>query len=210
MLGKKKLQALAVASIISFSAGCATPANLSAVPVTQTSLAVNASSDDNAPVAPKIHIKIKKAEMEVSEEDLNIQFKSILELSDEKRIQNATLTILPNSRIRADGTIVQKLPLISNPLRLPFTVEGPLSIYGKNVIKFDAEKVKVANIPVKAFLDTFGLELANFTKFKDHFGRIELKGNSFLLIVEKFTDDAIIDGQMKSVVSGDKALTVIF
>jgi hypothetical protein len=210
MLKKKTFQALIATTIISFSAGCATPQNISTVPVQSINQTVSATSNDDAPIGPKIRIRIKKAEMEVTEQDLNVQFKSILELSNEKRIQDAKLTVMPNNRLKAEGIIVQKVPLITNPLRLPFVVEGPLSVGGKNVIKFEAEKVKIANIPVKAFLDVLGLELANFTKFKDSHGRIELSGNSFLLIIEKFTDDAIIDGQIKSVQSGDKAITVIF
>lgn len=206
----KKLISTSVAlGIISISTGCSTSQNLTAVPQQVVSQSVQVSAP-TAPVAPKIHLNIKKAEIEVTEEDLNIQFKSIMELSDEKRIQDAKLTILPNSVIKGDGIILQKVPLVSNPLKIPFSVEGSLSVLPKNVIKFEPTKIKVAGISVKSFMDVLGIELANITKFKDHFGRIELSGNSFLLIVEKFTDDAIIVGQIKDVKSSEKALTIIF
>lgn len=159
---------------------------------------------------PKIRLKINQADIEVSEDDLNKQLKAILELSDEKRIKDTKMSIKTGSKIEANGIIEQKVPLTSKTIKVPFWIEGNLSVLPKNTIKFEIAKVKIAGIPVKTLMDVLGLELANFTKFKDQYGRIELSNNSFLLIIDKFTDDAIIDGQIKRVETKEKSLKVIF
>jgi len=160
---------------------------------------------------PKIRLKINQADIDVTEDDLNKQLKAILELSNEKRIKDTKMTIKTGNKIEANGIIEQKVPLTSEKtMKVPFWIEGSLSVLPKNTIKFEMVKVKIANIPVKTLMDVLGLELANFTKFKDQYGRIELSGNSFLLILDKFTDDAIIDGQIKKVETRDKFLKVIF
>ncbi len=207
MFAKKLLYTSAVLTVLSFSTSCAQ--NISTAPPQIVAQSVKLAKDEQ-PVAPKIRLKIKKAEIDVAEQDLNIQLNSILSLSNEKRLQETKMHLLPNNMVKVEGIIVQKLPLIEKPLRLPFTVEGPLTVMPKNVIKFEAAKVKVASIPVKALMDVIGLELTNITKFKDNVGRIELSGNNIMLVVEKFTNDAIIEGQIKSLQTGDKVLTVFF
>src|SRR5690606_8749557 len=123
---------------------------------------------------------------------------------------NASMKIMPGAKILATGSIEQKIPLKKEPVRVPFTVEGSLKIVPGNVIKFDPEKIKVAGIQVNSLMKIIGLELSNFTKFKDSSGRIDLVGSSFLLKIEKFTDDATIQGNMKDIKSGNKSLKVIF
>ena len=203
---KKTLSSVLLTLIL--TSGCASPAT-NILPVEQIS-SINSVSKDNSPVSPKIRLKIKKAEIEISEQDLNTQVTSILSLSDEKRLKDVKVTVMPDSNLKAEGTLLQKVPLSSNPLKLPFTIEGKLSAQAKNVIKYEVTKVKVAGLSVKFMMDLIEVELANIAKFKDSIGRIEMSGNNILLIVEKFTSDAIIDGQIKSIQSGDKSITVIF
>ncbi|GIW21081.1 MAG: hypothetical protein KatS3mg068_0088 [Candidatus Sericytochromatia bacterium] len=160
---------------------------------------------------PKLKLKINQADIDVTEDDLNAQLKAILDLSNEKRIKDTKMTIKPGNKIEANGIIEQKVPLTSDKtIKVPFWIEGNLSVLPKNTIKFEVSKVKIASIPVKTLMDVLGLELSNFTKFKDKYGRIELLGNNFLLIIDKFTDDAIIDGQIKKVETREKFLKVIF
>jgi hypothetical protein len=207
----KKLVTASMTFMI-ISSGCAVPNDLNNVPprFLEADNSITQVQNADTPSLPKLRLKINQAEIEIAEDDLNQQLKSILELSDEKRIKDTKMIIKPDSKIDATGIIEQKLPIGSKPLKIPFSIEGKVSAIPKNTIKYEVVKVKVAGIPVKALMDVLGLELANFTKFKDKYGRIELSGNSFLLIVEKFTDDAIIDGQIKKIQTGNKSLKVIF
>lgn len=159
---------------------------------------------------PKIKLKINQADIDISEDDLNKQLEAILSLSDEKRIKDIKMSIKSGNKIEANGIIEQKIPLTNKTMKIPFWIEGSLSTLPKNTIKFEIIKVKIAGIPVKTLMDVLGLELSNLTKFKDKYGRIELSNNSFLLIIDKFTEDAIIDGQIKRVETKDKLLKVIF
>lgn len=159
-----------------------------------------------APSLPKIHLRIKQAEIEVPTADLNQQFQSILALSEEKRLRNVVLTTLQGAGIHANGRVKANswLPEVS------FRIEGSLSVRPGNVIRYQADRVIVAGIPITTVLDVFGLELANLAKFKDRFGRIVQNGNATDLIVEKFTTDAIIEGQMQQIRSTPQGITVIF
>jgi hypothetical protein len=159
---------------------------------------------------PKIKLKINQADIDVSEDDLNMQLKAILDFSDEKRIKDTKLFVKPGNKIEANGTIEQKVPMTNKTMKVPFWIEGNLSVLPKNTIKFEIVKVKIAGISVKTLMDVLGIELSNITKFKDKYGRIELVNNSFLLIIDKFTDDAIIDGQIKKVETKEKSLKIIF
>ncbi|MFN8673341.1 MAG: hypothetical protein U0457_14815 [Candidatus Sericytochromatia bacterium] len=188
---------------------CTAPNNLPN-PVVSENTTISSKENLSSPSLPKVTLKIKKAEIDVSEADLNKQFKSILELSDEKRIQETNITVLPNNIIKTTGKIVQKLPLVTDTVKIPFTIEGKLSVQPKNIIKFEPTSIKIIGIPVKSLMDVLGVELANFAKFKDTYGRIELSGNNILMIVEKFSNDAIIDGSLKNIQTSDKTITIIF
>lgn len=194
--------------LINSSLGCATQSTIN--PTAPDLIRAQAVIKEVGPVAPKLRIRIKQAQIDVAEEDLNAQVNAILSVSEEKRIADVKLSVVANNTIKSEGYFLQKVPLTSKPLRVPFSVEGNLKIQPKNVIEFEVSKIKVAGISVKSFMDVLGIELANVTKFKDSIGRIELKGNSFLFIVEKFSNDAIIDGQIKAIQTTEKTVTVVF
>ncbi|MFN8576977.1 MAG: hypothetical protein U0354_08970 [Candidatus Sericytochromatia bacterium] len=194
--------------LISSSFGCATQGTIN--PTAPDLVKSQAVIKEIGPVAPKLRIRIKQAQIDVAETDLNNQINAILSISEEKRIADLKLSVVGNNVIKSDGYFLQKVPLSSKPLRIPFSVEGNLKLQPKNIIEFEISKVKVAGIPVKSLMDVLGIELANITKFKDSIGRIELKGNSFLFIVEKFSNEAIIDGQIKSIQTSDKTVTINF
>ncbi len=194
--------------LITSSYSCAMQGNIS--PTAPDLIKTQANIVEVGLVAPKLRIKIKQAQIDVAEQDLNAQVKAILDISEEKRIQDVKLSVVANNVVRSEGVFLQKVPLTSKTLRIPFTVEGTLKTQPKNIIEFEVSKIKVAGISVKFLMDVLGLELANMTKFKDSIGRIELKGNSFLFIVEKFSNDAIIEGQIKSIQTSEKTITVNF
>lgn len=156
--------------------------------------------------SPPVRLTIKRAEIAVSATELNKQFQSILTLSNEKRLKNAVLTPVPGGKLMSKGRVKAKsyLPEVS------FELEGSLQALPGNRIRFSPEKIKVAGIPVKSLMDAIGLELSNIAKFKDSFGRIEQKGNDIDLIVQRFTKDAIIDGQIKHIQTTPQELVVIF
>ncbi|MGE3728362.1 MAG: hypothetical protein AB7I41_22625 [Candidatus Sericytochromatia bacterium] len=159
-----------------------------------------------APEAPPIRLKIKQADIEISSAELNKQFQSILALSNEKRLKETVLSTPPGNSLVAKG----KLAMPEFLPDIPFQITGSLSVRPGNVIRYEATDIRVVGIPVKGLLDVFGVELSNLAKFKDRFGRIEQQGNAFHLIVEKFTKDAIIEGQMTRISSTGNGLNVIF
>ncbi|PIQ26925.1 hypothetical protein COW36_16975 [bacterium (Candidatus Blackallbacteria) CG17_big_fil_post_rev_8_21_14_2_50_48_46] len=194
-------QSLLVLSLLSFTA-CGSLPNLPS-PAQLNAQSIQATSQ---PQSPPIHLRIKQAEIEISSQELNQQFQSILALSNEKRLKDTVLQTLPGGVLQAKGKLdaSQYLP------NIPFQMTGSLSVRPGNIIRYEATDIRVVGVPVKGLLDIFGLELANLAKFKDRFGRIEQKGNAFHLIVEKFTKDAVIEGQMRQVNTSANAISVIF
>jgi hypothetical protein len=199
------VHSLLLGSLFSLSVSCSsiTPMAVQS-PAGVRSLA-NATSPA-APELPPVRLRIKQADIEISSAELNKQFQSILALSNEKRLKETVLSTPPGNSLVAKGKLVMPefLPDI------PFQMTGSLSVRPGNVIRYEATDIRVVGIPVKGLLDIFGVELANLAKFKDRFGRIEQQGNAFNLIVEKFTKDAIIEGQMTRITSTGNGLNVIF
>lgn len=201
---KKFAFTLITATTLTFSSGCATTSlPTSAVVTSQRRVNIQKST----PVKPpKVRLRIKKAEIEVSAKELNKQFKAILELSGEKRLINTNLVPDPiGNGLTLTGKV--KVPVFPG---VPFSVHGSITAKPGNIIHFEAEKVKVVGIPVKGLMDVIGLELSNIAKFDEPFGRVVQKGNGFDLIVHKFTDDAIIEGEMKRIASSPSGITVFF
>lgn len=199
-------RSLVFAALLGLSASCTTvsPTAMSLNPASVRALAN--SSAPNAPEAPPVRLKIKQADIEISTAELNKQFQSILALSNEKRLKDTVLSTPPGNALVAKG----KLAMPEYLPDIPFQITGALSVRPGNVIRYEATDIRVVGIPVKGLLDVFGVELANLAKFKDRFGRIEQQGNAFHLIVEKFTKDAIIEGQMTRISSNGNGLNVIF
>ena len=206
-MNKKILLGLSL-FLISLSYSCAVQNNIS--PTAPDLLKNQPTIVEVGPVAPKLRIKVKEAQIEVAEQDLDNQIKAILDVSEEKRIKDVKLSVVGNNIIRSEGIFLQKIPLATNPLEIPFTVEGTIKAQPQNIIEFQASKIKFAGISVKSLMDVLGIELANITKFKDSAGRVEVKGNNFLFIVDKFSNNAIMNNQIKSVVTTDKTVTVTF
>lgn len=199
----KKLTLLLLTALINLSSSCSTqsPPNFSLTPAS-----LRSQANTPAPQSPPIHLRIKQAEFEISSAELNRQFQSILALSNEKRLKETTITPLPQAQLQTRGKLdtSQYLPDI------PFQISGSLSVRPGNVIRFEANDIRVVGIPVKGLLDIFGVELANIAKFKDRFGRIEQQGNAFHLITEKFTQDAVIEGEIKKITASPAGIQVFF
>lgn len=195
-------------TLLAFNYSCAAGPNISTVaPELEKEYQQQVKAKAEAPTIPKLHLKINKAEIEVPEQDLDLQLKTILAASEDKKIQEAKLSVLPNGKMKIEGKLVF---FDGKAIKLPFVIEGTLSAQPKNVIKFEPTTITLSGVPVKKLMDILGVELANIIKFKDSIGRIELSGNSFLMIIEKFSDQAIIEGQIKAVSTGNKSLIVTF
>ena len=93
---------------------------------------------------------------------------------------------------------------------LGFKVVGELQARPGNVIRFHPIDIRVVGIPVKSLMDILGLELGNLAKFKDAWGRVVQSGNDIDLVLQKFTSDAIIEGQIKQIATDSTGITVIF
>lgn len=158
------------------------------------------------PVAPPVRLRIKRAEIEVSGAELNKQFLSILELSNEKRLRQCVLSPLEGSSLQLAGKVK---PFSYSP-EIPFKVTGDLKAMPGNVLRFTPTDIRVVGIPFKGLMDLIGLELSNLAKFKDRWGRVVQSGNDIDLVIEKFTKDAIIEGQIKETRTGASGVTVIF
>lgn len=156
--------------------------------------------------APPVHLRIKQAEIEVSTQELNAQFKFILELSNEKRIREPILSTLAGSSMQ----LVGKVKPFSYSPEIPFSVKGDLVARPGNVIRFSPTDIRVVGIPFKGLMDILGIELSNLANFKDRWGRVVQSGNDIDLIIEKFTKDAIIEGQIKQVRTAPGGITVVF
>lgn len=155
--------------------------------------------------SPPVRLQIKQAEIAVSTAELNTQLKAILKLSNEQRLRNPVLS--------ADGEGLQLVGKVKAARFLPevsFSVQGTLSALPGNIIRFSPQDIRVVGIPVKQLMDVIGLELANLAKFKDRWGRVVQSGNDIDLIIEKFTSDAIIEGQIKEVRPESSGITVFF
>ena len=189
---------------------CATPLNAQ-LPVRQSAVAaVQAHSAaaipaQQGPESPPVRLQIRRAEIAVTQETLNQQFKAILELSNEKRLREAVITTGDNA-LNMTGKVkaARFLP------EVPFSVRGELTARPGNVIRFSPTDIRVVGIPLKRMMDIVGLELANLAKFKDRWGRVVQSGNDIDLIIEKFTSDAIIEGQIKEVRPDAEGITVFF
>lgn len=155
--------------------------------------------------SPPVHLQIKQAEIAVSEAELNKQFKAILELSNEQRLRETLMSTDANGlKLAGKVKAARYLPEVS------FSVQGNLAALPGNVIRFSPQDIRVVGIPVKQLMDVIGLELANIAKFKDRWGRVVQSGNDIDLIIEKFTNDAIIEGQIKQVRPDETGITVFF
>lgn len=159
-----------------------------------------------APDSPPVRLQIRQAQIGLSAAELNKQFLSILALSDEQRIREPVLRTLPPNQLGLSGRIkaARYLPEVS------FSVTGSLQALPGNVIRFSPTDIRVVGIPFKQIMDILGLELANLTKFKDQWGRVVQNGNDIDLIIQKFTTDAIIEGQIRSVQAEAESLLVVF
>ncbi|MGV3525282.1 MAG: hypothetical protein ACO1RX_13710 [Candidatus Sericytochromatia bacterium] len=199
---------LLVLSLLALSA-CAAP---SALPPTQVSrplisaqsqMAPQASGPDSLPV----HLRIQRAEIEVSSTELNRQFKHILSLSNEQRLREPVLRSLDaNQGLELVGRVkaANWLPEVS------FRVSGTLGARPGNVLRFSPTDIRVVGLPVKSLLDLIGVELSNIAKFKDRWGRVVQSGNDIDLIIEKFTQDAVIEGQIREVRTSASGVMVVF
>lgn len=197
MLDSTRRLALTTLTLLTL-AGCGTPG----LPVS-TRLTSQATT---APVMPPVHLRVKQAVIEVAAQELDTQFKSILALSDEKRLTQTVLTPLDGhslqltGRVKAAGWVPE----------VPFSVKGDLTVQPHNVLRFTPTDIRVAGIPFKGMMDILGIELANIAKFKDRWGRIVQSGNDIDLVIEKFTSDAVIEGVIQDVRTAASGVTVIF
>lgn len=207
-----KLKRLVVSSIsfllINSSLGCAVQSNIS--PTAPDLLATQPVITEVGTASPKLRIKLKQTEIEIDEQDLNGQINAIFDSSENKKIKDIKLAIISDNKINSEGYYLQKMPLTSKPLSIPFSTEGNIKIQPNNIIELEVSKIKVAGIPVKSLMDTLGIELSGITDFKDNVGRVELKGNNFLFILEKFTNQSLINGQIKSIQTSDKKVKISF
>ena len=207
-----KLKRLVVSSIsfllINSSLSCAVQSNIS--PTAPDLLATQPVITEVGPTSPKLRIKLKQTEIEVAEQDLNKQINAIFAASENKKIKDVKVSIIANNQITSEGYYLQNLPLTSKPLSIPFSTEGTIKVQPNNIIEMEVSKIKVAGIPIKSLMDTLGIELSGITGFKDNVGRVELKGNNFLFILEKFTNQSLINGQIKSIQTTDKAVKLNF
>ncbi|HEY9844014.1 MAG TPA: hypothetical protein V6D23_26320 [Candidatus Obscuribacterales bacterium] len=202
----KKYQSLVLAALtlVSISA-CGAPNNLPVGP--RALVAAQATAPQpNGPEMPPVHLRIKRAEIEVSGQELNAQFKSILELSNEKRLRETVMTPLDGHSLQ----LVGKVKPFSYSPELPFKVTGDLKALPGNVLRFTPTDIRVVGIPFKGMMDILGIELSNLAKFKDRWGRIVQNGNDIDLVIEKFTNDAIIEGQIKEARTAASGVTVFF
>lgn len=189
--------------LISLSTACS---HSVAPPVASVSPVLQAQTRAEVPSTPPLRLRIRQAEFEIASTELNRQFQSILALSQEKRLKDTVITPIPHTQLQIRGKLdaSQYLPDI------PFQITGELRVRPGNIIRFEAQDIRVVGIPVKGLLDILGLELANLAKLKDRFGRIEQQGNAFDLIVEKFTRDAIIEGDIKKISTSISGIQVYF
>lgn len=195
---------LLLASVVVSLNACAAPVAPVINPVAAASVSVqNASA---APKAPPVHLRIKQAEIEVSTQELNLQFKGILELSNEQRLRQPVLTTLDGHSLQLVGKVK---PASFSP-EIPFRVTGDLIARPGNVLRFSPTDIRVVGIPFKGLMDILGIELSNLAKFKDRWGRVVQSGNDIDLVIEKFTTDAVIEGQIKQVRTAVSGVTVIF
>lgn len=191
--------------------GCAAQVPLSAtrsglVAGASKNLQASAANSPGGPVSLPVHLKIKRAEIEVSTAELNKQFKSILALSNEQRLREPVLSTLDGHVLQLTG----KVKPVSFAPEILFKVTGDLTVRPGNVLRFSPTDIRVVGIPFKGLMDLIGLELANLAKFKDRWGRVVQAGNDIDLVIEKFTQDAVIEGQMKEVKTAISGVTVIF
>jgi hypothetical protein len=200
-------RSLLIISLLSLACSCGTvnPTTLQSPSIIR-SQASNQISAHATPETPPIRLRIKQANIEISAVELNKQFQSILALSNEKRLKETVLSTPPGNTLLAKG----KLAMPQFIPDIPFQLTGNLNVRPGNIIRYEATDIRVVGIPVKGLLDVFGVELSNLAKFKDRFGRIEQEGNAFNLIVEKFSKDAIIEGQMTRISSNGNGLEVVF
>lgn len=198
---------LLVLSLLALNA-CAAPSALPPVQVSrpisaQSQIAPQASGPDSLPV----HLRIQRAEIEVASAELNRQFKHILSLSNEQRLREPVLRSLDaNQGLELVGRVkaASWLPEVS------FRVSGNLGARPGNVIRFSPTDIRVVGLPVKSLLDLIGVELSNIAKFKDRWGRVVQSGNDIDLIIEKFTQDAVIEGQIREVRTSASGVMVVF
>lgn len=187
---------------------CASQMPLNAARPTTLVSSANAVGQNNpaGPAALPVHLRIKQAEIEVSTAELNKQFKSILALSNEQRLRETVMTALPGHALQLAG----KVKPASFVPEIPFKVTGDLVARPGNVLRFTPTDIRVVGIPFKGLMDLIGLEMANIAKFKDRWGRVVQSGNDIDLVIEKFTQDAVIEGQIKEVRTAASGVTVIF
>lgn len=200
---KKTLSTLALLSVLSACSSAPLP-NLPAqglLPLQAQNVQLQGGAD-----SLPVHLNIKQAEIEVRTAELNRQFEHILKLSEEKRLRNPVIQPLEGSSLEVAGRVkaAQLLPEVS------FKVTGNLQAMPNNVIRFSPTDIRVVGIPVKSLLDILGLELSNIAKFKDRWGRVVQSGNDIDLVIEKFTTDAVIEGQIKTIRTSGSGISVIF
>ncbi len=199
---------LVLAIYISLSA-CSTQTPISPNPgVLQSRLAAQQTAVNSlaAPDSPPLRLHIKRAEIEISTHELNQQLLHILKFSDEKRIRNPLLTTETGNSMQVKGRVkaASLLPEVS------FAVTGELQARPGNTVRFHPTDIRVVGIPFKGLMDILGLELASLAKFKDQWGRVVQSGNDIDLIIQKFTSDAIIEGQIQQITTGPEGISVIF
>lgn len=158
---------------------------------------------------PKLKIRIKNTQIDISETDLTNQISSAISSSENNKITDIKLNIEANDIIKIDGSLLQKIPLKTFPLRIPLNLEGNLKLKPQSIIELEINKVKFANIPVKSLMDFSGTTLEKITHFKDSQDRVQLKENNFIFYINKFTN-GLLPGQITSVTTSDKTLTINF
>ncbi|PKL76402.1 MAG: hypothetical protein CVV27_10435 [Candidatus Melainabacteria bacterium HGW-Melainabacteria-1] len=203
---KTQIYALSALMVLSISACGAPVTPVGPRALVAANVAANVSAQASGPVMPPVHLRIKRAEIEVATQELNKQFKSILELSNEKRLLQTVLSPLEGNALQLVGKVK---PFAYSP-EIPFRVTGKLSARPGNVLRFSPTDIRVVGIPFKGMMDILGIELANLAKFKDRWGRVVQAGNDIDLVIEKFTNDAVIEGQIKEARTAASGVTVIF
>lgn len=205
----KQARPLLTASLLLSLTACGAPASLPVGARITNQVAAQAPSsvaNPAGPSMPPVHLRVKQAVIEVAAQELDQQFKSILALSDEKRLTETVLTPLEGHSLKLAG----KVKPVSWVPAVPFAVTGDLLAQPGNVLRFTPTDIRVVGIPFKGMMDILGIELSNLAKFKDRWGRIVQSGNDIDLVIEKFTSDAVIEGAIKETRTSASGVTVIF
>lgn len=157
----------------------------------------------------KLRVQIKDTQVNISETDLTNQIGSVISSSENNRLTDLKINIADNEVIKVDGSVLQKVPLKTFPLRIPLSLEGNLKLKPQNVIELEINRVTLANIPVKSLMDLSGTNIESISKFKDSQNRVGIRENNFVIYINQLTN-GLIPGQITSITTKDKTLLINF